>query len=69
MEMSKENIFKIRYTSVLEQRKSKTKERTSKIREFIQKNKLITVTATIFTMCLSLNMILIYNFMKILENM
>ena len=46
----------------------KEKTRTGKIKEFIKKNKILTTTILIFCMCLSLNFILIYNFMKLLGN-
>lgn len=68
MEISKENIFNVKYTSVLGEKTNKDKKWTSSILEFIHNNKLITITLIIFVMCLSLNFILIYNFMKILEN-
>lgn len=69
MEASKENIFKIEYTSVLGEKISKKEKWTSKLGKFIAKNKLITATIIIFFMCLVLNFILIYNFIEILENM
>jgi len=67
MEISKENVFKTQYTSVLES--TLKKNRTSKILKFIKKNKLISITILVFSTCFSLNIILIYNFLKILENM
>ncbi len=67
MEISKENVFKVEYTSVLG---GKTRRNsTSKIKKFIKSNKIISITILIFIMCFSINIILIYNFMKILENM
>ena len=41
-------------------------KRTSKLIKFIKNNKLITISALIFIMCVSLNFILIYNFMRVL---
>ncbi len=46
----------------------KEKKWTRYFKEFIDSNKLITITAIIFTLCFALNIILIYNFMRILEN-
>ena len=42
------------------------KKRTSYIKEFIFKNKIISLTVFIFFMCFTLNAVLIYNFMMIL---
>ncbi len=45
------------------------KKRTSSLKKFIESNKLISLTAMIFFTCLTLNMLLIYNFIRLLENM
>lgn len=65
MEISKENMFNINYTSVLEQKPTKRK-RTSKVLKFIKNNKIISIAVIVFFMCVSLNLVLIYNFMRIL---
>ncbi len=62
MDISKKNIFKINYTAVLGREKSKKKKWTSRLKEFIVNNKLITLTIVIFCVCLTLNLVLIYNF-------
>ena len=68
MEISKENIFKIGYTSVLG--KTVQKNRTSrKIKDFIINNKIISIAIVVFNMCVGINLILIYSFMKILSNL
>lgn len=46
---------------------NKRKKWTSNLKKFISNNKLITITATIFTFCFILNVVLILNFMKIIE--
>ena len=69
MDISKENIFKVNYTSVLGRENIKKKKWTSHLKEFIVNNKLITMTIVIFCLCFTLNLVLIYNFMRILENM
>ena len=69
MEISKENVFRATYAPVLGQSFNKHKKRTSSIIKFIRNNKILTTVTVIFFMCVSLNFILIYNFMKILENM
>ena len=66
MEISKENMFKTQYTTYLGQ--AINKKWTSKIWNFIKNNKIISITITIFLMCLSINIALICNFIKILES-
>lgn len=65
MEISKENIFKVKYTSVLEKR-GKKKRWTSSVIRFIRENKLISLSIIVFLMCVGMNLILIVNFFKIL---
>ena len=50
------------------ERNENNKKKTSSIGNFIRKHKLISLTVSIFTMCLIINIALIYNFMIILEN-
>ncbi len=64
MEISKENIFNVKYTSVLEKR---DKKRTSNMIRFIRENKLISISIIVFLMCVGMNLILIFNFFKILQ--
>ena len=67
MEISNENIFKMRYTSTLGKRVKKN--RTSrKIKDFIINNKIISIAILVFVMCVGVNLVLIYNFMRILSN-
>ena len=61
MQISKENVFNVNDTSVLEK-----KNRTSRFRKFIKQNKILSIAFFVFIICLSFNFILIYNFMKIL---
>ena len=46
----------------------KKKSWTSSFKEFVMHNKLITLTATVFTLCFALNVALIWNFVMLLEN-
>ena len=66
MEISKENIFGVKYTSVLE-KKSTKKKRTSAFVKFIRENKLISISIIVFLICVGMNLILIFNFFKILQ--
>ena len=69
MEMSNENAFKVGYTSVFKEQKSKKEKWTSKIGNFINEHKIITLFMVIFCTCCTLNFVLIYNFVQILEKM
>ncbi len=51
-----------------ETKENQQKKWTSIVKTFLESNKLITITAIIFTFCFALNILLIYNFMRILEN-
>ncbi len=66
MEISKKNIFKVGYTSTL-QKKLKNKRWTSKLLKFIRDNKIISISIIIFVMCVGMNLLLIYNFLKVLQ--
>ena len=66
MEISKDNIFGVKYTSVLE-KKSTKKKRTSTFLKFMRENKLISISIIVFLMCVGMNLILIFNFFKILQ--
>ena len=45
---------------------SKKRKWTSSFKKFVHHNKIITITAIVFTMCFVLNMVLVLNFMKLL---
>lgn len=69
MDMPKNNVFNVSYTSVLGQANvKKEKKIKNKLKKIIKANKLITGTFLIFIMCFVLNIVLIYNFMSILKN-
>lgn len=68
MEYYDNDIFKMRYSSLLGDNKTKKIKWTSKISNKMKKHKIITVSTIIFLLCLILNFVLIYNFFKILEN-
>ena len=67
MEISKENIYDVKYTSILKERNSDKRKRTSNLKRFIRENKIISISIVLFIMCVGMNLILIYNFMKILQ--
>lgn len=65
MKTSKQSIFDVKYTSVL--KKIEKKKRTSNIIRFICKHKIISTAIAIFMICVIMNLLLIYNFFKILQ--
>ena len=66
MDISKENIFKVGYTSTL-QKNVENKKWTSKFLKFIRNNKIISISIIVFFMCVMMNLFLIYNFLKVLQ--
>lgn len=67
MEISKENIYDVKYTSILKRNNFKKRKWTSNLKKFIHENKIISISIVIFIMCIGMNLFLIYNFMKILQ--
>lgn len=66
MDISKENVFKVGYTSTLKT-SEENKKWTSKFLKFIRDNKIISISIIVFFMCVMMNLILIYNFLKVLQ--
>ena len=66
MKISKKNIYKIGYTSTI-QKKMKNKKWTSRLLKLICENKIISISIVLFVICVCVNLTLIYNFLKILE--
>lgn len=69
MDMPKNNIYNVSYTSVLGQDSVKTKKNINFFKKFKKTNKLIITIFMIFLMCFVLNIVLIYHFINILKNM
>jgi len=67
MEFSKENIYDVKYTSILKENKLKKREWTSNLKKFIRENKIISISIVIFIMCVGMNLTLIYNFIRVLQ--
>ena len=65
MKISKDTIFKTTFTSVLE--KTKNRKWTSRLVNFIANHKIISITFLIFILFFSVNVILIYNFIKLIQ--
>ncbi len=68
MEIAKDEFFKIRYDTKLDRLVIKKEEGMQKIIKNIRKHKLITSVITTFIIFSTLNLFMIYSFMKILQN-
>lgn len=62
-----EEVFKVGYSTYLEKPKVKKKKWTSRLYDFILKHKLVIIIFLIIISCIIMNMCLVYNFIKILE--
>lgn len=68
MEYTKDVFFKIRYNSDLNKLKIEKERWTSRLTKTIKNHKLLTTTIVAFFMFSTLNIIMIYSFMKVLTN-
>jgi len=68
MEYAKDGIFQIGYNTKLNERTIKNEEWASRILKKISRHKFITTTIIAFLIFSTANVIMIYNFMKILQN-
>ena len=67
MSISKENFYNIKYTAIIGENNKKRKNWTSKLKRIIYENKIISIFISIFIGCVIMNLFLIYNFLKILQ--
>ncbi len=68
MENTKEEVYKVYYNSSLNRLKTDNNNLIDKLIENIKKNKFITTVIIAFVMFSTLNIAMIYSFMKILQN-
>lgn len=62
-----EKILNIGYTTYLQKEKKQNKKWTSNIFKMISRHKILSMCLLIVFMCFTMNFMLIYNFIKILE--
>lgn len=67
MEYAKDEIFSIKYNSSIDRLQFKKQKWTSKIIEKINRHRIISSAIILFILLASMNFILIYNFMNILQ--
>lgn len=68
MEFAKERLFEVKYDTKLDRLVIKKETIISKIRRTIKRHKLITMASIALAVFSFLNFAMIYNFMKILQN-
>ena len=68
MEYAKDEIFQIHYNTKLNRLEMKGESWTSRLIKKIKKHKLLTTTIIAFIMFATINLVMIYSFMKILQN-
>ncbi|MCI8384687.1 MAG: hypothetical protein HFJ33_07560 [Clostridia bacterium] len=67
MEYAKDEVFQIRYTTKLNRFKLEKEKWTSRLGKKIRKNRLLTTTILAFFMFATVHIMLIFSFMKILQ--
>ena len=68
MEFAKDEIFQINYNKRKDRVEIKHKNWTSKIKEKMKQNKLLSTAIIAFVLFSLMNIIMIYNFLNILQN-
>jgi len=66
MDYAKDEILKVRYNTKLKLLKTIKQNWTSKLSKIMNEHKIITITIIAFIMFSALNVIMIYNFIKII---
>ena len=69
MEYAKDEIFQVRYNTKMDQLQIGHEKLVKRIIKTMRRHKLITVTAITFLIFSILNVVMIYNFLKLLENL
>ena len=69
MEYAKDKFFEVRYNTKLDKLVLKKERGISKIKRFIKMHKLISTISISFIVFSSINIIMIYSFFKILQNL
>ena len=68
MEYAKDEIFQIRYNTKLNRLQMKGEAWTSKLSKIMKRHKLLTTTLIAFGLFSTINIIMIYSFINILQN-
>ena len=69
MEYAKDKFFEVRYNTKLDKLVLKKERGISKIKRFIKMHKLISTISISFIVFSSINIIMIFSFFKILQNL
>ena len=68
MEYAKEKFYEVMYNTKLDRLVIKKERWISKVKRFIRTHKFITTVTIAFAIFSTANVIMIYNFMKVLQN-
>ena len=68
MEYAKEKFYEVMYNTKLDRLVIRKERIISKIKRFIRTHKFITTVSIAFSLFSTMNFIMIYNFMKVLQN-
>ena len=68
MEYAKEKFYEVMYNTRLDRLVIRKERLISKVKRFIRTHKFITTTSIAFAIFSTANVIMIYNFMKVLQN-
>lgn len=68
MEYAKDEVFQVKYSTGLNRLKGKDETWTSRLAGSIKKHKLLTIIMLAFFVFATINLIMIGNFIKILQN-
>ena len=68
MEYAKEKFYEVMYNTRLDRLVIRKERLISKVKRFVRTHKFITTVSIAFAIFSTANMIMIYNFMKVLQN-
>lgn len=69
MEISKKNMYSVKYTSIFQKGIIKERKWTSRLKKIIRENKMISIFISLFILCVGINIALISNFINVLKQL
>lgn len=69
MNLSKNNMYSVKYTSILEKGRLKKRKWTSSLKKIIRENRMISIFISLFILCVGINIALISNFINVLKQL
>ena len=68
MEFAKENVFKVQYFGEVDRQSSPKETKFEKVKGLVKRHKVITTILVSLAIFCSINIYMVYSFMKILQN-